>query len=212
MCHARAPTRASFFYQSSLRLKFLIDTVGSMAYTCIEEYPMEPSQVIKKLLPAFQQYYTIKENDVTPPFCAEAEFRSHNEQYFLVRSAHIADIDSNEFVYFAALSDLDEAKLEELVTSAWQNGLSRVQPHEGHRNSDVTLLIFADRITDETKIKIKKTKLYKSYKFSFHGWSNFKLAAADLSSTEKDGTPEVFSNRHGKDYVKLIKKNIKNPS
>ena len=46
---------------------------------------MEPSQVIKKLLPAFQQYYTIKENDVTPPFCAEAEFRSHNEQYFLVR-------------------------------------------------------------------------------------------------------------------------------
>ena len=115
---------------------------------------MEPSQVIKKLLPAFQQYYTIKENDVTPPFCAEAEFRSHNEQYFLVRSAHIADIDSNEFVYFAALSDLDEAKLEELVTSAWQNGLSRVKPHEGHRNSDVTLLIFADRITDETKINL----------------------------------------------------------
>ena len=39
---------------------------------------MQPSQVIKKLLPAFQQYYTIKENDVTPPFCAEAHT---NKQY-----------------------------------------------------------------------------------------------------------------------------------
>ena len=173
---------------------------------------MEPSQAIKKLLPAFQQYYTIKDTDVTPPFCAEAEFRSHNEQYFLVRSAHIADIDSNEFVYFAALSELDTQKLEELTDTAWKTGLAKVHPHEGHRNSDVTLIILADKIQDETKIKIKKTKLYKSYKFSFHGWSNFKLAVAELGSSGKDGAPEVYSNRHGKDYVKLIKKNIKNPS
>ena len=58
---------------------------------------MEPSDAIKQILPAFEQYYTVKKEDITPPFCSEAEFRSHNEQYFLVRSAHIADIDSNEF-------------------------------------------------------------------------------------------------------------------
>ena len=173
---------------------------------------MEHFQIIEKILPAFQQYYTIKKDNVTPPFCAEAEFRSHNEQYFLVRSAHIADIDSNEFVYFAALSDLNESKLEELVNIAWQTGLAKVQPHEGHRNSDVTLIIFADKISDDTKIKIKKTKLYKSYKFSFHGWSHFKLTVADLSSTGKDGSPAVYSNRQGKDFAKLIIKNIKNPS
>ena len=173
---------------------------------------MDSFYALDQILPAFQQYYTIKKEDVTPPFCAEAEFRSHNEQYFLVRSAHIADIDSNEFVYFAGVPVLDDGSLMQLVSKAWATGLEKVHPHEGHRNSDVTLIILADKISDETKIKIKKTKLYKSYKFSFHGWSNFKLAAADLSSTEKDGTPEVFSNRHGKDYVKLIKKNIKNPS
>ena len=79
---------------------------------------MDSFYAIKKLLPAFSQYYTIKEVDVTPPFCAEAEFRSHNEQYFLVRSAHIADIDSNEFVYFSAADSLDSAKLEELQNSS----------------------------------------------------------------------------------------------
>ena len=173
---------------------------------------MDSFYAIKKLLPAFEQYYTIKNEDVTPPFCAEAEFRSHNEQYFLVRSAHIADIDSNEFVYFATTDCLDSAKLEEFVNAAWQTGLAKVRPHEGHRNSDITLIILADKILDESKIKIKKTKLYKSYKFSFHGWSHFKLSVAELASLDKDGAPEVFCNRQGRDFAKLIKKNIKNPS
>ena len=173
---------------------------------------MKPSDAIKQILPAFEQYYTVKKEDITPPFCAEAEFRSHNEQYFLVRSAHIADIDSNEFVYFATTDCLDSAKLEELVNAAWQTGLAKVRPHEGHRNSDITLIILADKISDETKNKIKKTKLYKSYKFSFHGWSHFKLAVADLSSLDDGGRPAVYSNRQGKDFAKLTKRNLKNPS
>jgi hypothetical protein len=173
---------------------------------------MDSFYALDQILPAFQQYYTIKKEDVTPPFCAEAEFRSHNEQYFLVRSAHIADIDSNEFVYFAAADSLDSSKLEELVKAAWEAGLAKVKPYNGHRNSDVSLLIFTKSISPETAIKIKKTKLYKSYKFSLHGWSHFKLAVCDLGTTGKDGAPEVFSNRQGKDFAKLIKKNLKNPS
>ena len=43
---------------------------------------------------------------------------------------------------------------------------------------------------------------YKSYKFSFHGWSNFKLAVVDLE------TQDIYFNRFGKDYRKLIEKNI----
>lgn len=167
---------------------------------------MERSQAIEKILPAFERYYTIKKDEVTPPFCAEAEFRSHNEQYFLVRSAHIADIDSNEFVYFADCDELTEELLSDLVNTAWTSGLARVHPHSGHRNSDISLIIFTDKISDASKIKIKKTKLYKSYKFSFHGWSNFKLTVYSLDEMT------AYSNRHGKDFAKLIIKNIKNPS
>lgn len=167
---------------------------------------MEPTEAIAKILPAFEQYYTIKKDEITPPFCNEAEFRSHNEQYFLVRSAHIADIDSNEFVYFADPDELTDGKLEELVNAAWTAGLAKVHPYNGHRNSDVSLLIFTKSISPETAIKIKKTKLYKSYKFSFHGWSHFKLAVCNTTDME------VFTNRQGKDFSKLIKRNIKNPS
>ncbi len=164
---------------------------------------MEPSDAIKQILPAFEQYYTVKKEEITPPFCNEAEFRSHNEQYFLVRSAHIADIDSNEFVYFADPEELSPEKLDELVNAAWNAGLAKVRPYNGHRNSDVSLLIFTKSINPETINSIKKTKLYKSYKFSFHGWSHFKLAVCNTSDME------VYTNRQGKDYAKLIKKNIK---
>ena len=167
---------------------------------------MAPSDAIRQILPAFEQYYTIKKEDITPPFCSEAEFRSHNEQYFLVRSAHIADIDSNEFVYFADPDEMTPEKLEELVNAAWNTGLAKVRPYNGHRNSDVSLLIFTKSISPETALKIKKTKLYKSYKFSFHGWSHFKLAVCNTTDME------IYTNRQGKDFAKLIKKNIKNPS
>ena len=165
---------------------------------------MQISEALEKLLPAFGQYYTINKDTPAQPFLAEAEFRSHNEQYFLVRSAHIADIDSNEFVYFAGVPDLNEQLLKELTAKAWELGLERVKPHEGHRNSDITLIILTKKILDETKTAIKKTKLYKSYKFSFWGWSNFKLAAAELTNQG------IYSNRLGKDYRKLLEKNIFN--
>ncbi len=165
---------------------------------------MDVSQALEKLLPAFRQYYTINKDAPAQPFLAEAEFRSHNEQYFLVRSAHIADIDSNEFVYFAGVPVLDDGTLLQLVSKAWATGLEKIHPHEGHRNSDITLIILADKIAEETQITIKKTKLYKSYKFSFWGWSNFKLAAAELLNQG------IYSNRLGKDYRKLLEKNIFN--
>ena len=163
---------------------------------------MAPSDAIKQILPAFERYYTVKKEDITPPFCNEAEFRSHNEQYFLVRSAHIADIDSNEFVYFASADELSTAQLEELVSAAWSTGLAKVRPYNGHRNSDVSLLIFTKSISPETALTIKKTKLYKSYKFSFHGWSHFKLAVCNTSNME------VYTNRQGRDFIKLIRKNL----
>ena len=172
---------------------------------------MELPQVIEKVLPAFERYYTVKKVS-DPPFCAEAEFRSHNEQYFLVRSAHIADIDSNEFVYFATIENLDKQTLNNLTALAWEKGLALVKPYNGHRNSDVTLIIIAEKVDDEAKEAIRKTKLYKSYKMSFWGWSNFKLAVVEVGNengmenqAEKHG---IYYNRFGKDYRKLLEKNI----
>ena len=152
----------------------------------------------ESVLKSYTRFYNIKREEVEPPFDAEAEFISHNEQYILIKSAKIADMDSNEFVFFKTEERLTSGRLSELENIAWETGLSRVIPGPGHRNSDVTLVIIADSIDEDAFKLAKKIKHSKSYKFTFHGWSNFKLIAIDLS------TGRLTYNRHGQVLKKII--------
>lgn len=159
---------------------------------------MESLESLEKLLKSFERYYTIKKEDVANPFTAEAEFRSHGEQYVLLKIAKIADIDSNDYVYFKTTESLSGEELKSLVQAAWTTGLEKVKPYSGHRNSDVTLIILAEKIDASVQKLIKKTKLSKSYKWSFWGWSNFRLAAMELSSGG------IYTNRLGSDLKKIL--------
>lgn len=153
---------------------------------------------LSDVLMAFMRYYNVTTEDVLPPFKAYAEFASHNEQYFLVKAAKVADIDSNEYVYFATEEVLTKDLVTSLADKAWNDGLSKVVPSYGHRNSDVTLIIISERIEEEAVKTIKKLKLYKSYKHTFYGWSHFKLIAMDLSSKR------LAFNRQGQSYKKVL--------
>ena len=158
---------------------------------------METNDILQAVLRSFVRYYNFRENP-TPPFAAEAEFHSHSEQYFLTKAAHIADIDSHEYVFFAEEDHLTSGRLEELAGKAWDEGLSRVEPGPGHRNSDVTLIIIADTIEETAFRQVSKTKRSKSYRFSLHGWSNFRVLAYEVSSGR------VACNRSGKGLKKVI--------
>lgn len=122
---------------------------------------MNSNGVLGKLLHSFERYYNISTENIESPFSAEAVFKSHNEQYFLIKAAKLADIDSNDFVYFfdnAADSEkpaagelsLSAEKLSSIAQEAWKRGLSRVNPYYGHRNSDVTLIILSDKIDEDS--------------------------------------------------------------
>ena len=62
---------------------------------------MNTTEILEKLLRSYSVYYDIQRENVTEPFAAEANFHTHDEQYFLVRSATISEAESNEYVYFA---------------------------------------------------------------------------------------------------------------
>ncbi len=164
---------------------------------------METNDILQAVLRPFEHYYNLRESP-TPPFAAEAEFHSHSEQYFLTRAAHIADIDSHEYVFFAEEDNLTSERLVELEKTAWDEGLSRVKPGPGHRNSDVALIIIADTIDEKAFGQVGKIKRSKSYRFSLHGWSNFRVLAYEVSSGR------VVFNRAGKSLKKVISDTIKN--
>jgi len=163
---------------------------------------MKRNGILQTVLHSFERYYNVKAGEpgtaVHPMFKAEAEFHSHSEQYFLTRAAHIADIDSHEYVFFAEEEHLTSDRLGELETAAWEEGLSRIKPGPGHRNSDVALIIIADTIEETAFSQVRKIRRSKSYRFSLQGWSGFRILAYEVS------TGRIISNRLGKSLEKLV--------
>ncbi len=159
---------------------------------------MEREKALAMVLGSYSRYYNVITEGVRPPFCAEAVFQAHSEKYLLIKAAKIAEEDSNEFVFFATESVLTPDRLDLLIDTAWEKGIGRVVPASGHRNSDVTLMILADKCDGESLELARKAKRYKSYRFSFWGWSNFNLAVLDL---EHD---RIVTNRRGSDLKKLF--------
>ena len=160
---------------------------------------MDAKEDLEKHLISYSRYYTIKKEDVTEPFYCEAEFISHTEKFVLVKAAHIADIDSNEFVYFHASDNLTLDNLLACVEKAWETGIGRVKPYNGHRNSDITVVFFSNKIEDEVFSSIKKVKKYKSYKFSLWGYSHLRVVIKDVSNGQ------ISSNFQGRSLRKIFK-------
>lgn len=164
---------------------------------------MTSNEALQKLLPSYKEYYDLITEDVLPPFKAEAKFVSHVEQYFLVHAAKLSDIDSTEHIYFAAEENLSFEKLSELAKTAWEDGLKSVVPYYGHRNSDVSVIVFTDNADAEVLKNCRKVRYSKTYKFMLHGWSNFKLVVVDLKSKK------TVSNNQGAETKDFIKKFLK---
>ncbi len=167
---------------------------------------MTPHEALQLLLPSYIRYYNVKQEDVEPPFTAEAEFHSRDEQYFLIKSARLNAWESHEYVYFATLDHLDLTLARELEETAWQRGTAHVVPTNEHRSSDVHLVVLAETIDDDAAKFLKKLKRYESYNHMLQGWSHFRVIALETS------TGKLTCNRMGQILKKLfgnIKSSIK---
>ena len=164
---------------------------------------MNVQEALEKLLPSFRRYYNVITEGVAEPFAAEAVFQSHNEQYFLIKSARISEANSNEFAYFYIADSLTAEELKKLDGCAWERGTKNVQPNYYHRSTDVALIIIAEAIDEEAKKLMKKLNHSRSYQFGLKGYSNYRLVALELS------TGKVFHNRQGQNLKKLVSNIIK---
>ncbi len=129
---------------------------------------------------------------------AEATFNSHSEEFFLIKSAKITEMDSMETAFFMDEPELDEEKYDSLCEKAWSETLDRADVKPNHRNSDGILIITADTIDEAAKKKIRKTRRYKSYRFTFWGWSELRVIAYEHS------TGRLVCNRQGEVLKKLF--------
>lgn len=145
----------------------------------------------EKLLASYRAYYNVNQETPAEPFDAEAVFRLHDEQYFLIRQAKISEADVSEVVFFARRGELGAEEYASLEERAWEEGLSRVVLTENHRSTDIVLILLADTVTPEAKKAVKKSRKYKSYRFGLRGWSHYRTIALEFS------TGTLVHNRQG---------------
>lgn len=127
-------------------------------------------------------------------------FKSHGEEYLLIKSAKINEMDSSEIAFFADLEGLNEPEYTSLMEKVWEETLKRADVKPNHRNSDGILIVIADHIDEAAKKEIKKTRRYKSYRFTLWGWSELRVIAYEHS------TGKVVCNRQGAILKKLFAK------
>lgn len=156
------------------------------------EIKMTAQEILDCLLKLHAQYYTINTKDPAKPFQAEARFKIHGENYFLMKAAKFAEMNSNEHVFFALEDELDEDRLAQLDKRAWELCLERTEAKENHRNTDAILYIIAEHIDPEAEEMIQKLRHYKSYRFGLWGWNGYKIVACERSSGK------TISNRLGR--------------
>ena len=86
--------------------------------------------------------------------------------------------------------------------TAWSRGMARVEPKPNHRNSDVHLVVLAEKSDSDAAPFLKKLRRYESYHHTFWGWSHYRVIALETS------TGRLTCNRMGQILTKLFR-NIK---
>ena len=159
---------------------------------------------LNKLLDAYSHSYDIardvEEDDHLWP--ATATYYLRDENYLISRQHVLSAVEQHEYLYFHITDHLTAADLQAQIDLSKRAGLRKVKPHKDHMFSNVGLIVLANTIEPEAVKLLKKTRYRKNYKLSFHGWTEFQLAAMEVS------TNCFYANPAGAGARKIMEQNF----
>lgn len=166
------------------------------------DFALQP--MIDKLLDAYSHQYDIarevtEEGTLWP---ATATYYLRDENYLISKEHVLSAVEQHEYVYFYLTDHLTAEDLNVRVDLSKRAGLRKVRPHKDHMFSNITLVVLANTIAPEARKMIKKTRFRKNYKLSLHGWTEFQLAAMEVS------TNCFLSNPAGRGARQILEQNF----
>ncbi len=158
-------------------------------------------EAIDKLLRSYETYFNItrfEEKDL--PLTARCDFFEHSQKYVLSRKAELWSANSEEFLYLFQMPNLTVTLFEQCKNQAIEDGMRRMHVGPGHMYTFITAVFVCEACDKEALKALKKSHLYKSFKFSLHGWMDYHNAIVTCS------TNEIKSNYAGKSTAKILKR------
>ena len=159
---------------------------------------------LNKLLDAYSHQYDIERNVEVEGFTypATATYYLRDENYLISKQHVLSAVEQHEYLYFYLTDHLSAEDLQSQMDLSKRAGLGRVKPHKDHMFSNVGLVILANTISPEAQKLIRKTRFRKNYRLSLWGWTEYQLAAMEVS------TNRFFSNPAGKGAKSILEQNF----
>ena len=159
---------------------------------------------LKKLLDAYSHQYDIERGVEVEGFVypATATYYLRDENYLISKQHVLSAVEQHEYLYFYLTDHLTATDLKSHVDLSKRAGLGKVKPHKDHMFSNVGLIVLANTIDPEAQKLIKRTRFRKNYKLTLWGWTEYQLAAMEVS------TNRFFSNPAGQGAKKILEQNF----
>lgn len=163
------------------------------------EYTREA--VIDRLLRSYSSCYNIHliEDDQVP-ITARCDFFEHSGKYVISKKAELWSADNEEFLYLVNIPHLTMELYQKWRDYIHEDGMNRIHVGPGHMASYITPVFICDTCEEEARKALKKCRIYKSFHFSLHGWSDHHTALIELS------TGQIDANAGGRQTAKILKK------
>lgn len=158
-------------------------------------------EIIDRLLKSYQRFYNIYPSEENQrPFLARCDYFEHSEKYVLSKKAELWSADSEEFLYLFDVPHLTVEEYERCMKLASEDGMNRMHIGPGHMYSYITAVIICDSADPEAVKALKKSRIHKSFHFSFHGWMDYRAVLVTANSDC------IATNGAGRCITKIVKK------
>ncbi|WP_251209998.1 hypothetical protein [Acetatifactor aquisgranensis] len=156
---------------------------------------------IARLLDGYRAYFNITMfEEEHKPLTAICEFFEHSEKYVLSRQANLWSANCEEFVYLFDVEHLTQEIYERCRDEAYEDGMKRANIGPGHMYTYITPVFVCDTCQEEARKALKKCRIYKSFRFSLHGWMDFHAAVLEVSEGNR-----ITTNRSGRCVEEILK-------
>lgn len=173
------------------------------------EYTVESA--VSRLLSSFRAYYNITEMDGIQsgdadggargeiPVRAICEYYEKSQRFVVSQKAELWSEHSEEFLFLFQMERLTPELFEVCKDYAYDEGMKMAHIGPGHMYTYITPIFVCESCDETAKKALKKCRIFKSFRFSFHGWMDLHVAVLEVKNNQ------ISSNAGGRSVEKVMK-------
>ena len=137
------------------------------------------------------------------PLTAICEYYEESGEHFIFRANELWSTHQEEFIFLFDVPTLTPAVVHACIAYAHETGMQMAHIGSGHMYTYITPIFICDSAAPAAQKELQACKIYKSFKFSFHGWMEVHAACVEL------GASRMYFNKAGRCLEKSLKQVFK---